>query len=213
MAAAINIKGHTYGLLTVIRKVNSRESGNGSIMWKCKCQCGNTTLVSSNSLRTGNTKSCGCLHKPHGDSHSDKLYVVWKNIKDRCYKPTTANYDRYGGRGIRMHKTWKRDYIAFRDYVLALPNAPKDDQRLVGADRLRRSLDRINNDGHYTPGNLKWSSAKQQARNRRTNRYVTFNGKRVVLAELCEKHGANYQLVWQRLNRDKWPLDRALGIA
>jgi hypothetical protein len=137
----------------------------------CKCDCGNFTVVVLGDLRSGCTTSCGCYQKEvaaaarttHG-GYGTKLFSVWRNAKARCYNPKNKRWARYGGRGIEMHSLWKREFTAFRDYVTALPAWPGEDGIGNTADEL--SLDRIDNDVGYFPGNLRWATKKQQANNR-----------------------------------------------
>lgn len=95
--------------------------------------------------------------KTHGDSGHDYKYKTWSGMKERCHNKNSERYESYGGRGIKVCDEWVNSYIAFRDYILdTLGERPEG-----------HSLDRINNDGNYEPGNLRWASRKQQANNRR----------------------------------------------
>lgn len=157
--------GQRFGKLTVIGEDCS--SKKGLAMWTCQCDCGNITKpVSGYNLRSGQTKSCGCLisesvsmaHKKHGKCNT-KLYYVWRSMKNRCYYEKHKNYKNYGGRGITVCEEWKNNFEAFHSYVSQLPHFGEEG----------RSLDRIDNDGNYEPGNVRWATMKEQLANRRIN--------------------------------------------
>ena len=121
---------------------------------------------------------------------------MWCDIKRRTSNKKNL---KYAGRGIRMYREWRESYDAFREYVCSLPNCPAGVLDQVGNGKtLKRSLDRVANDEGYEPGNLRWATAKQQARNRRSTVYVTL---KVSLSEACELKGLNYKRMWQLMNR------------
>ncbi len=154
----------------------------------CICECGNYTTVKLNDLKSGNTKSCGCLKKEldktrtlrHGYSRRGKLkkeYVSWAGMKYRCLNPNCRAYDRYGGRGIKVFKPWIDSFETFLKDVGPCPSN-------------KHSLDRINTNGHYYPSNVRWATTKQQAINRNGNRNTTSKYKGVCLnkdATSCKK--------------------------
>lgn len=159
---ADDITGQTFSRLTALGPVSRTEYK--SILWLCQCLCGNSVIVATKCLKGGHTKSCGCLRKDnvkralttHGLSYK-KEHGIWRNIIGRCYRKTHAAYTSYGGRGIRMYEPWLTDAKAFCDYISALP----------GYGEPGLSLDRIDNDGNYEPGNLRWATATQQSNNQR----------------------------------------------
>lgn len=161
----IDLRGQRFGCLTVIRPAETR---NRQRYWECVCDCGTLKTVQGRKLRDGLIKSCGCMkalfereaRTKHGGCHT-RLYEVWKSIKQRTCNPANKNYSRYGGRGINLCKEWSENYAAFRDWALA------------SGYREGLSIDRIDNDGDYTPHNCRWVTMKVQAKNRHTsNKYI-----------------------------------------
>lgn len=158
----INLMGQRFGRLTVVEQ--NLAAKNGSYTWICKCDCGNITKpIRGDCLRNGHRKSCGCIKKEvcgkfttHGKSESQP-YTTWTMMKQRCFNPHACGFQNYGGRGITVCDEWKDNFQAFYDYVSKLPHFGE-----VGY-----SLDRINNDGNYEPGNVRWATRYEQQNNRR----------------------------------------------
>lgn len=180
MPAKLDLRGQRFGRLKVIKDTGQKQGG--SYMWRCKCDCGITVDVVVKSLRNGNTTSCGCQRREscanrlltHG-CEGTRLYVVWTLIKNRCYNTAAPNYHRYGGRGITMHRQWRKDFISFAEYVMGLPKSPSRKFLLSPAHgkRGKLSIDRTNNDKGYRPGNLRWATQKEQVRNSTAMRHKT----------------------------------------
>lgn len=122
----------------------------------------------------------------HGESHKTPEYSAWSDMKKRCYQPRYINYKNYGGRGVSVCHNWLNSYLDFLHCVGRRPSKG-------------HSLDRINSEGNYEPGNVRWATAKEQAQNRRTSLIV--EGK--CLKQRCEEQGLNYKTVWMRLNRQR----------
>lgn len=120
-----------------------------------------------------------------------KIYKVWKKIKYRCLNPNSREYKYYGARGITIAEEWKEDFQAFYNYVSQLPHFGEEGY----------SLDRINNDGNYEPGNLRYATPKEQARNTRKNVMVEYEGQTMTLAEAAEKSKIGRNTLITRRNR------------
>lgn len=185
-------------------------------MITCRCDCGLYVDVMPASLRSGLTKSCGCLHTEtvavmnvetadHGETAGGVLtpmYRVWTQMKARCYNTKHAAYKHYGGRGILMHPAWCESFVVFSANV----------RDTIGDKPGRRySIDRIDNDRGYVPGNIRWSLPKVQVRNRRTTRKYVIDGEARSLGEWTDLAGVDYNRVEQRVRVLGWPLDEALG--
>lgn len=159
MPKLIDLTGKRFGRLTVIERYGTVD---GHAAWKCKCDCGNKTVVNGKWLRAGKTTSCGCYHKEllakrsktHGMTKT-RLYSIWHDMKNRCFYQKDKSFEDYGGRGITVCEEWKNSFESFRDWSL-----------LNGySDNL--TIDRINNDGNYDPSNCRWVTMKEQCSNRR----------------------------------------------
>lgn len=197
MGRRINLVGKRFGNLTVIEKASNKGV---KTRWLCKCDCGNTVIVHTNSLMRDHTKSCGCLitdilkerNTTHG-MYGIRLYRVWNNVKRRCYTKNTPSYARYGGRGIKVCDEWL-DFENFYDW--SMKNGYKED-----ADYGECTLDRIDNDGNYCPENCRWTSIKQQQRNKGTNHLITYNGETKTIVEWAEKLQVGSDVIRSRLYR------------
>lgn len=166
MSHLIDLTGQKFGRLTVIKKAE-RKKGCTNALWLCLCDCGRLTIVRSTSLRKGESQSCGCYRSEywkgkmtsHGKSTSSIAHT-WYEMKARCMRASHHAFKNYGGRGIKVCDEWQNDFQAFYDHVSALPHFGEEGY----------SLDRINNNSNYEPGNVRWATAKEQANNRRNNR-------------------------------------------
>lgn len=200
-AIAHDLAGKKFGRLTVIERY-AKNTKQEKPQWICKCDCGNEHIVPSASLVSGDTRSCGCLSKEtkrtykHGMTHS-KLYSVWRNMIDRCYREKNHAYKDYGGRGIYVCDEWRNDFKAFYDWAI----------KAGYGEGL--SIDRSDNNGPYSPENCRWETPLEQANNRRANRLITFQGETKSLTQWSREYGHNYAMVQRRLNRG-WSVETAL---
>lgn len=159
---AQNLTGRRFGRLVVlcVDDIVKYESTT-HIIWRCLCDCGSEVLVRASNLRSGNSTSCGCRKKEvlkdkatkHGMKSSPE-YKSWCHIKDRCLNSKNKKWRHYGGRGITIHHGWVDDFQSFLDHIGPRPGPG-------------HSVDRINNDGNYEPGNVRWATYTEQNRNRR----------------------------------------------
>ncbi len=160
--------------------------------WFCGCICGAETLVRSSALRSGHSQSCGCMGKARLER--DKTYNAWSAMRQRCRNPNNPAWPNYGGRGISVAPEWD-DFETFLREVGPAPS-------------LQFSLDRKDHNGNYEPGNVRWASSRQQARNRRSNCVVEFNGVTQTLAAWSEQTGISRAVLQWRLKN--WDIPRAL---
>lgn len=170
----IDLVNKRFGRLLVLEDSDSRCGSK--VVWKCVCDCGNITYVSSGHLRDGTTSSCGCLcaemKTKHGHAsfkQRSREYVIWNKIIQRCINPNYDHFDCYGGRGIKMCDRWRESFTNFLEDMGKCPDG--------------MSIDRINNDGNYEPGNCKWATIYEQTRNMSTNVWVELNGERMVITD------------------------------
>jgi hypothetical protein len=175
--------------------------------YECQCDCGKTHIAFRYQLLRGYTKSCGCLRREsigvrsvtHGHKRGRKEtpeHKSWSEMIARCENTDNSRYPRYGARGIKVCQRW-RD--SFQDFFADMGERPS----------AAHSIDRLNNDGHYEPDNCRWATASEQARNRRTTRFVEFNGRTMPLVEAAEVSGVKYERVRGRLHKG-WTVERAL---
>lgn len=175
-----NLTNLKFGRLTALESVRVHTGGNWRYAWRCQCDCGNLTLARSDKLIDGKTRSCGCLLKEyrrqpfgdidrkginlvHGHSTTSKglspTYISWQHAKDRCFNPNATGYHWYGGRGITMCDLWKNSFKQFLNDM---------GERLEGT-----TLDRIDTNGNYEPGNCRWADRRTQSINSRPRKKKT----------------------------------------
>lgn len=197
MGNLIDETGNRYGQLTVLER--GENSGTGEAQWICACDCGMTSIVRGYNLRQGRTNSCGCLKftccKTHG-CYSLPEYTTWRHMRLRCNEPDYPQYPDYGGRGITVCDRWQNDLALFLKDMGTRPSP-------------QHSIDRIDNDGDYSPENCRWATPTEQARNTRANRLLTYQGETLCLSAWAERTGLGCSTIRERLCRG-WSTVRTL---
>ncbi|MBT9670431.1 hypothetical protein GPK34_00070 [Secundilactobacillus kimchicus] len=207
MVKMIDIKGQRFGRLVAIKVDNSERPANSTkAYWLCKCDCGNSTIVSSYELRHG-TESCGCLigesakkrFTKHGGSGS-KLYMVWSAMRQRCDNSNNKDYPNYGARGIHVSQDWAKDFAKFK--IWSESHGYQEGL----------TLDRVDVNGNYEPDNCRWVTMKVQANNERFNRRITFDGETHTLADWADKLEIKYPTLSNRINTYGWTVEKAFTL-
>jgi len=184
-----NLTNSVFGRLVVIRQVPRTTDTR----WQCHCSCGNDVTVRAKNLTRGQTRSCGCLKDElaaerlttHGLSHLAE-YKVWSVARDRCRNPRNKKFKNYGGRGIAMCPEWDAGFASFYADMGLRPSS-------------QHTLERIDNNGPYAPGNCRWATHMEQARNQRRNRRVVVYGQSMVLQDADKIAPVRRQTIEARL--------------
>lgn len=185
------------------RLVVTGRAKRAGVYWTCLCDCGTSIDVDGRSLRCGKTASCGCLQREraraanttHGKSGTP-THNIWMAMRDRCGNKKSVRYSDYGGRGIRVCKRWQM----FAHFLSDMGERP------VGM-----SVDRIDNNGDYTPSNCRWADRYQQANNARSNKHIIWCGEALTEAQWSRRLGLKRTTLQHRL-RAGWPVAQALGF-
>lgn len=196
----IDLTGQRFGRLTVVKKAPKKSYSKQSF-WECKCDCGNIIVSSSQGLRNGHIKSCGCYSHElrvkestkHGDSRT-RLYIIWSNMKDRTIRKTCTPYKYYGERGIKVCNEWL-NYEVFKEWALSHGYS----------DEL--TIDRIDVNGNYCPENCRWATLETQANNTRRNHFITYKGETHTIAEWSKITGLAEGTIRGRIIRG-WETER-----
>ena len=199
----IDLSGRKFARITVLELAYT-DKRRRTTYWKCKCACGSVFLTRVDSLRSGHSKSCGCLQREsarelnfkHGKTGT-RAFTTWDAMWARCINPRSVSYGNYGGRGIRVCDRWR----IFSNFYADMGDKPGGTY-----------IERIDNNGNYEPSNCRWATAKEQHSNKRTNRWIAFNGITLTLDQWAGKTGIRATTIHKRLNRG-WPLETALTEA
>ncbi len=197
MSRKIDLVGHKYNRLTVVSWAGIHT---GRTAWNCICDCGNKTLVTGNSLRRGNTMSCGCKSQEnllkrnfrHGfasRSNTAPLYKVFQSIRSRCTISTATHYRLYGGRGIKC--LW----ASFEDFKKDMGN--EYEKLYTGVRSI--TIERVDRNGHYCKENCIWASYQVQANNTSRNHFLEFNGVTKTLSQWAREFGSTQERIRARL--------------
>ncbi|MBQ4495407.1 MAG: hypothetical protein II968_06525 [Selenomonadaceae bacterium] len=192
-----DLTGQRFGRLTVLEYAGMKRR---CAQWKCQCDCGNEIITDGCSLRRGRTKSCGCLNKEMFLQRVTKhnmsdtwIYKTWGGMKARCENSANGRYYDYGGRGITVCDEWRDDFQAFFDYVSKLDHFGEEGY----------TLDRIDNDGNYEPGNVRWATDAEQRGNKRNNVTIEYKGEQMTLSEAAWQSGIGRGALVYRYKKGK----------
>lgn len=192
--------GQTFNNLTLVKDLGFEKMGkqkNRMFLVACKI-CNSEKIIALYEVKSGRIKSCGCI--PRGQKHGmcySPIYKVWAAMKVRCYDKNSIPYKNYGARGINICKEWLEDFTNF--YTWAVDNGYSSDLE----------IDRIDVNGNYEPSNCRWADRKTQSNNRRTNRYLEFNGERLTISQWSLRISKSRHTVGRRL-RKGWSLADAI---
>lgn len=198
-----DLSGQRFGRLVVLSV--SDLTSDGRYSWLCQCDCGTVKVIPRVGGKAGSS-SCGCLQKEsvvkrnttHGMFHRSERNI-WQQIKDRCRNPNNSNYPHYGGRGISIDEELASSFKSFLNAVGPRPS-------------LQHSIDRIDVNGNYTRGNLRWATDTEQARNTRRNRLITIDGETKCMSEWAEIYRIDPRRVNYRVNKLGWDPIKALTL-
>lgn len=207
------VAGESYGLWTALEEAAPKIPKHGYPLkrWLCECACGTRRSVDASSLKRGSSHNCGCLrlkavserNRTHGATTADSPYYweykSWSAMKNRCSNPRSIDWPNYGGRGIRVSERWLGT-DGLMNFVRDVGKRPSQ----------KYSLERIDPNGHYEPGNCRWATSREQARNKRTTRWVVVGGQRMTLSDAAERADMSPYKLWQRLDKGMTP-DEALS--
>lgn len=199
----ISLTGMRFGKLMVVRRAGL-GGRSGFATWLVRCDCGTEKILYGTQLRRGKTLSCGCdlsdrmskLRRTHGEKGTP-TWNSWMSMKQRCLREKDPSFHRYGARGIAVCERWLGSYEAF---VQDMGHRPPG-----------TTLDRYpDNSGDYEPGNCRWASTSAQARNRRSNRLLSYKGKTLLLCEWVQRTGLSKNAILERLGRG-WTVEKTLS--
>jgi hypothetical protein len=197
----IDMTGQTFGRWNVLARAGGRK-------WLCRCSCGAEKPVDGSTLRNGTSISCGCHRDEctkarvttHGKARPGSVaseWNIWSGMKQRCLNKASRSYLRYGGRGIAVCARWLK---SFENFFADMGHRPSTNH----------TLERIDNDGPYSPENCRWATRHEQCRNTRKNRLVTFHGVTASVAEWASRTGLNDSTICFRLDNG-WSVEDTLA--
>lgn len=194
-----DLTGYVFGRLTVIAPTDRRVGKY--VVWRCTCECGAEHSVSAGSLHNGSSRSCGCLRRDvattsnttHGANRT-RGHQSWIQMLNRCRNPRATGFEHWGGRGITVCERWLR----FENFLADMGPRPKG-----------LSLERLDNNKNYEPGNCKWATRTEQCRNRSTTTSLTFQGETRCITEWARLLGMRPATLWARIKHG-WSTERAL---
>lgn len=208
----MDLVGVAFGRLTVIALAAAFVRGVHDARWLCRCACGTEKQIAQGVLRGGRARSCGCLrrevsraratvnHRTHGLSKAQE-YRAWINMKLRVMSPDDISYERYKRRGITIYEPWLTSFELFFAEIGPVPTGATE----------RLTVDRIDNDRGYEPGNLRWATYTTQANNRSTSVYHEVGGRKMPVKQIAREYGFALATINSRL-RLGWPIERCVAV-
>lgn len=208
MPKLMDLTGQRFGRWTVIDRAPDRRRGYPE--WNCVCDCGGRGAVRANILRTGQSRSCGCLNREdkrrvclarnttHGMSKTP-TYDTWQNMITRCHNPAATAYYKYGAKGVTVCDRWRESFEAFLADVGTRPGRA-------------HTIDRIDNARGYEPGNCHWATMKAQQNNRTNNHRLTLGSETLTVAQWAARIGRCTTTIRNRLALG-WPMEKVLSPA
>lgn len=202
MSVFINLTGKRFGSLTVLKYCKGSQGCRSR--WLCRCKCGNMTKVDAPNLKNGHTKSCGCLRGEvcrraaitHGLSKTEE-YGIWHGMKNRCYNENDQkHWKNYGGRGIKICDRWRN---SFEHFIADMGHRPS----------VKHTLERLDNNGDYSPSNCRWEIPSTNLNNKRTNIRIEFNGRIQTVTQWARELNMHQATLRYRLKRG-WPVEKTL---
>ena len=185
----LNLANYRFHRWTAIRHTRKGPQG---FYWLCRCDCGTEREIPAKSIKAGDTKSCGCWSREvlfkrnlrHGQRRT-RAYNAWMNIKKRCHNTRDPSYQRYGGRGINVCAEWYNSFTSFFAHMGECPPG--------------MSIERIDNNGNYEPGNCRWATDYEQRRNQRRSNLITIDGETKCLKDWATQYGIDHRTISVRL--------------
>lgn len=200
MPKLLDLTGERFGRLVVLSMSEVKKSGK--VHWNCVCDCGKLAVCVSGNLRNGGSTSCGCFRIEriteerfiHGRNSKDPTYGTWMAMKMRCTNTSSDHYQYYGARGIKVCERWS-NFMLFLEDMGERPDG--------------MTIDRINSDGDYEPGNCKWSTDIEQANNKRNSRVLEMDGISMTVSEWGRKLDVPSKVIFRRIYKG-WDAKEAL---
>jgi hypothetical protein len=194
--------GKKFGKLTVIDKLPSDRHGARAL---CKCDCGATKVAYLYRLKSGANQSCGCtnrdrltkMHFKHGMTNT-RLFRIWSSMRERCTNSNAINYKNYGGRGIAICKEWD-EFIPFMEWALS------------NGYNYALAIDRIDNDGNYSPDNCRWVTPAENSNHKRNSVILSYGGKTQTISQWADEYGIGRSTLRNRILNYGWEISDALN--
>lgn len=207
MPSKINMAGQ---IINGIEFINFSHSYKSNRIWNCKCHCGKLFTGNQYFIRSGKTTGCGCIRRIKNKENAQKLrkwennnpeiHKMWVSMKNRCFNNSDSNYFRYGGRGISVYEGWKNSFDEYYNWIK---------ENLGERPSKKYSLDRINNDGSYEPGNLRWADKSTQGQNSSNakldeQKIIEIRKSKLSVIKLAKKYKVSRSTIYEVINKEAW---------